>query len=400
MPNVIVKYGAESFSISIASNTGDQIDVGDHPPHTLLALQQAIEQATGVMVRHQKLICKGKVLTNSPPKTTLSAAGITDGAKIMLIAAANPTPTQGAVALQAAQRAKMEALKQRLASSSSLSQQLHRPPPPPPTCSFDARAQTWAKTGIAALRDLKLTSLPSMIFSEPAAGCLRVGDFGGNKLSSLPPSISKFVRLQKLRLSINALTDDGMPWEALSGLTNLVVLCLDHNRFTTIPPFIFTQLTNLQKLAMDHNAIANIPETIGALNQLKSLNINDNKLTCLPPSLSSCQCLEEVDASRNKGVVKIPEEYGALKSLKTLLVNDTLVDSVPSGVLRHASSLHTLGLHGCPITMETFREIEGFEEFDARRRQKYDKQIDMKVIGQGGGFDPGADVQEWEHWRD
>jgi hypothetical protein len=49
--------------------------------------------------------------------------------------------------------------------------------------------------------------------------------------------------------------------------------------------------------------------------------------------------------------------------------------------------------------VEGFRETPGFKEFEARRREKYDRQVDFKVLGQGGGFDQGVDVQEWEHWK-
>jgi len=63
-------------------------------------------------------------------------------------------------------------------------------------------------------------------------------------------------------------------------------------------------------------------------------------------------------------------------------------------------SLATLALHGCPITTEELRETPGFAQFDARRRQKYDKQVDMRVLLGKDGFDEGADAPEWEHWKD
>jgi hypothetical protein len=36
------------------------------------------------------------------------------------------------------------------------------------------------------------------------------------------------------------------------------------------------------------------------------------------------------------------------------------------------------------------RQVEGWEEFDERRRQKYQKQLDFRV-GSSGVFDEGAD---------
>jgi hypothetical protein len=98
-------------------------------------------------------------------------------------------------------------------------------------------------------------------------------------------------------------------------------------------------------------------------------------------------------------ISKIPIEFGKLTALKTLLLDDNKISCIPSELLIHATSLSTLSVHNCPITVETFRETRGFEEFEARRRLKYDKQVNMKVLGQGSGFDEGVDVQEWEHWK-
>lgn len=91
-----------------------------------------------------------------------------------------------------------------------------------------ARAVVWRKTGIAALRDLKLAAVPPEAIA--LGGTLRVLDLGGNALESLPDSLSALSALQRLRLSLNALSDGGT-WAPLLGLTQLVVLALDHNRW-------------------------------------------------------------------------------------------------------------------------------------------------------------------------
>jgi hypothetical protein len=75
------------------------------------------------------------------------------------------------------------------------------------------------------------------------------------------------------------------------------------------------------------------------------------------------------------------------------------VRSVPAALLTGASSLCTLSLHGCPATVDALREAPEWARFDARRRAKHDKQVDMRVLLRGGGFDEGADAEEWEHWR-
>lgn len=73
--------------------------------------------------------------------------------------------------------------------------------------------------------------------------------------------------------------------------------------------------------------------------------------------------------------------------------------TVPPAILTGCTSLATLSLHACPITAEALRKTTGFGDMEARRRGKHDKQLDMGVLLRGGGFDPGVDVEEWEHWK-
>ena len=90
------------------------------------------------------------------------------------------------------------------------------------------RASRWAAVGIASLRDQQLSSLPEELWSIGPS--IRVADLGGNKLLSIPASLSAFSALQRLRLSHNQLPVEGIPWPALAGMQHLAVLALDHNR--------------------------------------------------------------------------------------------------------------------------------------------------------------------------
>ena len=75
------------------------------------------------------------------------------------------------------------------------------------------------------------------------------------------------------------------------------------------------------------------------------------------------------------------------------------IKSVPPLLLSGASSLCTLTLSQCPITMEMLRETSGFHEFEVRRKRKYDKIVGLQVLSKSGGFNQGADVLEWEKWK-
>lgn len=43
-------------------------------------------------------------------------------------------------------------------------------------------------------------------------------------------------------------------------------------------------------------------------------------------------------------------------------------------------------------------QLDGWSEFDKRRKDKYTKQIDMQVMVSTSGFDEGADVEQWQKW--
>lgn len=68
---VHVKHGSSTLQASLA------------PDAKVTALQEELERQTGVFVRHQKLIHKGKVLEGGQ---RLTECGVTDGSKLMLMA--------------------------------------------------------------------------------------------------------------------------------------------------------------------------------------------------------------------------------------------------------------------------------------------------------------------------
>lgn len=62
-------------------------------------------------------------------------------------------------------------------------------------------------------------------------------------------------------------------------------------------------------------------------------------------------------------------------------------------MFRGCTSLTVLSLHDNPITMQELREVNGFEEFELRRKNLYDKKIDMDIL-KDSGFDEGADFMQ------
>lgn len=311
--------------------------------------------------------------------------------------------SKGYTALRSSQREKNAALSSQHISSAHRKHTHMHSTSSTIESTIKMRLEAWKKTGIASLRDLKLKEkdIPSELFQ--LGDCIRILDLGGNQLSSLPLQELALLRnLQKLRLSINRIDDTGMPWESLffplhGCISQLIVLVIDSNRLTRLPDDI-SRLHKLQKLSFDNNMVKHLPDSIGELSELRSVSGRNNKLTSLPVSLHRCLMLEEVDFSKNM-IDAIPHEYSSLKKLRILMLNDTKIWCIPPAVLRECTSLNTLSVHNCPMSIEDLRETDGFDVFEEKRRLKYDKQVDMKVLPDGGGFDQGADVEEWEHWK-
>lgn len=299
----------------------------------------------------------GKVLSGR--SGSLAAAGVRPGAKLMLLAAAGTS--SGQAALEASRASRQEALERGRAALAERAAQkglgaAGAGAAPAAAASMRQRAEAWQKTGIAALRDLQLSQLPAELFSI-AAG-VRVLDAGGNRLTALPPSITALTALQRLRLSINRLDDAGAAWPALCSLRQLAILAADDNRLTVVPPGV-SSLARLQKLSLNGNQIgkrvgaakrlagqpcpvhawglawspnttslalflaaaASLPDSLGALQQLRALALRGNRLAALPPGLCRCARLAELDARDNQ-LAELPAELGQLTSLKVLLLDN------------------------------------------------------------------------------
>lgn len=197
-----------------------------------------------------------------------------------------------------------------------------------------------------------------------------------------------------------------------------------------------SSLTSLQTFTLSHNALTALPQGVGCLTALQRLDVRCNKLQALPLALGEASSLQELDASDNL-LMALPKSLGQLTSLRTLLLDNnkcglgpqlaiacqsshvvTCIASlmkprlvpvhalrthalaervttcmprryghpylflcylrlrgVPAQILRGCYSLARLSLHGNPLTIEQLRGADGFQEFDARRCARCDKQV-------------------------
>ncbi|KAF9618695.1 hypothetical protein IFM89_002390 [Coptis chinensis] len=122
---------------------------------------------------------------------------------------------------------------------------------------------------------------------------------------------------------------DQIEWlpDSIGKLSGLVTLDLSENRIATLPTTI-GNLSSLTKLDLYSNRIAELPDTFGNLIGLIYLDLRGNYLTSLPATFGKLSCLQELDLSSNKLVV-LPDSIGNLISLKKLIVETNEIEEIP-----------------------------------------------------------------------
>ncbi|XP_074277675.1 plant intracellular Ras-group-related LRR protein 7 [Silene latifolia] len=246
------------------------------------------------------------------------------------------------------------------------------------------RVARWSSTGIVALRDSKLKTFPDEIL-ELGRG-VRTVDLTHNKIVDIPVEINKLFNMQRLIIADNLV--ERLPMN-LGKLQSLKIMTLDGNRLTGLPDEL-GQLIRLEQLSVSRNLLTYLPETLGSLRNLKLLNASNNQITYLPESIGSCFALEELQANDNS-IDDLPQSVCNLIHLKSLSLDNNKVKQMPSTILKECVALQSISLHNNPLSMDQFQQMEGYGEFEARRRKKFDKQIDSNVMMNSKGLDPGVD---------
>ncbi|CAL4892392.1 unnamed protein product [Urochloa decumbens] len=140
--------------------------------------------------------------------------------------------------------------------------------------------------------------------------------FDGN----IPPSLGNLDRLSELYLQENGFSG-AMPAE-LAGCEKLVALNLSSNTLGgPIPQGLLGKLNQLSWfLDLSNNQFSHsIPDDIGSLMNLESLNISYNKISGkIPSNLGSCVLLQELRLEGNLLEGEIPPSLGALKGIKEI----------------------------------------------------------------------------------
>lgn len=263
------------------------------------------------------------------------------------------------------------------------------PPPRAPDCD---RANAWKATGIVGMRDVGATSIDARIFDDDALALkVRVLDYSRNAIRDLDSRVERLKNVTRIVLRDNDLIC--VPWESLAALklTFLDVSGNAHLGGAMARPLAFVQTLNLARCGLTSEQLrfdgfASLRHVCVARNRLKTL-----------PDFADCPDLEVIDASENE-IASAPAALGRLRALRSLNLasNAITIAGVPSALLIDATSLVELVLHDNPISMDSLREIEGWDAFDARRRARASKSIESSVMLSSTVFDEGGDVDRFE----
>lgn len=184
--------------------------------------------------------------------------------------------------------------------------------------------------GLGSLKVLRLdrnrlTELPCELLGF-MSGLMRL-ELRGNRLTGLPESIGQLARLELLEVSGNPLTS--LP-RTLSQLAGLQTLLLNGVWLEALPrDFGAGGLSRcLKRLELSRGQLGELPDSIGELEELESLDVNGNRIACLPESFSRLRKLQRCNLSANR-LTMLPEAFGELASLQDLILNENSLRSLP-----------------------------------------------------------------------
>ena len=118
--------------------------------------------------------------------------------------------------------------------------------------------------------------------------------------------------------------------ESIGRLTALQTLEISYTQITQLPESI-DRLTALEYLDLSDTQITKLPESIGRLTALKELSLGGEKITELPESIGNLSSLEGLDLT-GSSITKLPDSLSKLNKLESLSLHHTRLTELPEWI--------------------------------------------------------------------
>lgn len=190
---------------------------------------------------------------------------------------------------------------------------------------------------------ISMSSSPHILDSSLKSGGATAAVHDGEKLSLI--KLASIIEVSSKKgtrdLNLQAKLMDQIDWlpDSIGKLCSLITLDLSDNRIVALPDTI-GGLSSLKKLDLHSNKIAQLPDSVGDLLSLVFLDLSANQLSSLPATFGRLVRLEELDLSSNH-LPSLPDSIGSLISLKKLNVETNDIEEIPH-TIGHCSSLKEL----------------------------------------------------------
>ncbi|KAM9408723.1 leucine-rich repeat-containing protein 28 isoform 2-T2 [Pholidichthys leucotaenia] len=162
------------------------------------------------------------------------------------------------------------------------------------------------------------------------------------------------------------------------GLQFLERLYMKRNSLTTLPDNLAQKLPNLIELYLHSNNLVIIPEAIGNLARLQSLDLSNNALQVLCPEIGRLRSLRHLRLANNQ-LKFLPPDLGRSRELQFVFVdNNVELRGLPSYLYNKV-----IGCSGCGVSSQTLEGDVGEASGEALSEVLAGLPSEVKVVGSG-----------------
>jgi len=165
--------------------------------------------------------------------------------------------------------------------------------------------------------------------------------------------------------------------DSIGNLFNLECLKANENKLTELPPSI-SRINTLNRLEVRNNNLRELPKDFGGLTNLRILRADFNRLQCLPKSMCQCKKIVELNISHNMFDL-FPSSILSMKKIEILSLGNNCIRSLPY-TIGFMQNLSVLMLYNNPLQDPEYDEaMKGIKRTLWICREKHFKKVQGEV---------------------